>query len=233
MPEQSKEFRTFDPETNTRLFTDEYPTHFVSFDANQRTVFHREDTYFGFLFRPATIIKRTFGGLLMPAETFFAISGPFEISGAGRGFAVAREGHRAYDTLGGPVEAEGRLKYIDGCTDSLLVSPIRLGDPCLNHLHFPPNIKQTMHTHPSNRIGVVARGQGRCITPTGEIPLLPGVRFCIPRDSEHCFYTDDHTMDVIAWHPDSDYGPQDENHPMVNRTMVGGVFCFAVARHPD
>lgn len=30
-------------------------------------------------------------------------------------------------------------------------------------------------------------------------------------------------MDVIAYHPDSDFGPQDEDHPMVNRTIVDGV----------
>ena len=30
-------------------------------------------------------------------------------------------------------------------------------------------------------------------------------------------------MDVIAYHPDSDFGPQDEDHPMINRTIVDGV----------
>ena len=29
-------------------------------------------------------------------------------------------------------------------------------------------------------------------------------------------------MDVIAYHPDSDWGPTDETHPMVNRTFVEG-----------
>jgi hypothetical protein len=28
---------------------------------------------------------------------------------------------------------------------------------------------------------------------------------------------------VIAYHPDSDFGPTHEDHPMINRTMVGGV----------
>jgi hypothetical protein len=30
-------------------------------------------------------------------------------------------------------------------------------------------------------------------------------------------------MDVIAYHPDSDFGPENETHPMVNRTLVGGI----------
>jgi hypothetical protein len=27
-------------------------------------------------------------------------------------------------------------------------------------------------------------------------------------------------MDVIAFHPDSDWGPTDEKHPMLNRTYL-------------
>jgi hypothetical protein len=140
--------------------------------------------------------------------------------------------------LGGPVEEQGRLKYIDGCTDSLLVPPVRLGDPCLNHLHFPKDIIQTMHVHPTVRIGVVHRGEGRCVTPFGNVELYKGQVFVILPDSgksfkgldgnehpegSHCFYTTEKEMDVIAWHPDSDYGPTDENHPMINRTIVDGV----------
>ena len=26
-------------------------------------------------------------------------------------------------------------------------------------------------------------------------------------------------LDVIAWHPDSDFGPTDQDHPMINRTL--------------
>jgi hypothetical protein len=29
-------------------------------------------------------------------------------------------------------------------------------------------------------------------------------------------------MDVVPYHPDSDWGPTHEEHPMVNRTLVGG-----------
>jgi len=30
-------------------------------------------------------------------------------------------------------------------------------------------------------------------------------------------------MDVIAFHPDSDFGATDIDHPMINRTIVDGV----------
>lgn len=145
----------------------------------------------------------------------------------------------AQNLVGGPVEVKGRLKYIDGCTDSLLINPIKMGDPCLNHLHFPSNISQTPHTHPSHRIGIVARGKGECVTPFGNLPLIKGMIFVIKEwdgktykegldgkeyeEGTHCFFTKEQGMDVIAFHPDSDFGATDINHPMINRTIVKGV----------
>ena len=133
--------------------------------------------------------------------------------------------------IGGPIEQKGRLLYIDGCSDSLLIPPVIKGDPCLNYLHFPAQISQTRHTHPSMRVGVVARGGGRCVVPSNEdgtgiditIPLTPGNIFVIPTDGHHSFFTDDSEMDVIAYHPDSDTGPTHNDHPMINRTIVDGV----------
>jgi quercetin dioxygenase-like cupin family protein len=136
---------------------------------------------------------------------------------------ITRVGHFAPFLMGGPVESEGRLKYIDGCTDSLLIAPWKLGEPCLNHLHFPPGIDQTMHTHPSVRLGVVIRGRGKCITPTDETDLSPGMTWVIEPDQEHKFRTEDSVLDVLAYHPDSDFGPQDEFHPMLNRTIIDGI----------
>ena len=54
-------------------------------------------------------------------------------------FAIIRYGYQGLDLVG-KVEPTGRLAYIDGCTDTLLISPPRKGDACLNHLHFPKNI---------------------------------------------------------------------------------------------
>ncbi len=136
---------------------------------------------------------------------------------------IERINYAGVFTIGGSIEETGRLKYIDGCTDSLLIAPVKYGDPCLNHLHFPAGIEQTMHTHPSMRVGLVARGHGECVTPYGNIPLFPGQIFIIHEEGPHCFRTFDNTMDVIAYHPDSDFGPKDEEHPMINRTIVDGV----------
>jgi hypothetical protein len=127
----------------------------------------------------------------------------------------------------GKLEYEGRLKYINGCNDSLLIPPIKLGDPCVNLLYFPPGTNQTMHTHPSDRIGLILSGQGQCITEDDRgsvvIPLRAGMLFCIHTGGRHKFLTHQGSMRVLAYHPDSDFGPTDEDHPMINRTMIGGV----------
>jgi len=133
-----------------------------------------------------------------------------------------RVGFKGLRAFGGPIETAGRLRYIDLCSDTLLACPPLLGDPCLNHLHFPPRIEQTEHTHPSLRSGAIARGQGCCETPAGRSELAPGVIFSIPAEGRHRFVTEDRTLDVIAYHPDSDWGPTDQEHPMINRTWIDG-----------
>lgn len=30
-------------------------------------------------------------------------------------------------------------------------------------------------------------------------------------------------LKIVVYHPDSDFGPTDEAHPMVNRTIINGV----------
>lgn len=160
-------------------------------------------------------------------------TGPFELSAGmffvlpdggvahgGGGLVIALTGYRGLRQIGGPLETTGRLRYIDGCSDTLLVCPPRLGDPCLNHLHIPPGTDQTPHTHPSVRIGIILRGTGECRTPGGVFSLRPGMGWYIPTGCLHSFYTRDESLDVIAWHPDSDFGPRDDDHPMINRTLI-------------
>jgi quercetin dioxygenase-like cupin family protein len=157
---------------------------------------------------------------------FFSITGRATVeSSSGLGMITSAFGYNGLNVFGGPIEPKGRLRYIDGCTDTLLVPPVRKGDACLNHLHFPNGIVQTPHTHPSIRSGIVYRGQGVCVLPQQEepVPLIPGYAFIIETNAVHSFNTDDRSMDVIAFHPDSDTGMTDEDHPMINRTIVEGV----------
>ena len=161
----------------------------------------------------------------MEAGDFFSIVGKVTIESDGVGIVNSAKNFIGLNVFGGPIEPEGRLRYIDGCTDTLLIPPIMKGDPCLNLLHFPEKITQTPHTHPSVRTGVIYRGSGECIIPEENkvIPLITGHAFVIKTGTTHSFNTQEEFMDVIAFHPDSDVGMTDDDHPMINRTIIEGA----------
>jgi|SRR3989344_3852244 len=162
---------------------------------------------------------------ILEAGDFFSIVGKVTIESDGVGIVNSAKNFIGLNVFGGPIEPEGRLRYIDGCTDTLLIPPIMKGDPCLNLLHFPEKITQTPHTHPSVRTGVIYRGSGECIIPEENkvIPLITGHAFVIKTGTTHSFNTQEEFMDVIAFHPDSDVGMTDDDHPMINRTIIEGA----------
>lgn len=176
-------------------------------------------TLFGYVLRGRARFR--VGGLDVSAEagSYFSIPGSVDLEVEGLLVTIERFGFRGMMSVGS-IETEGRLSYIDGCTDSILVMPPRLGDPVLNHLHFPAGIDQTQHRHPSVRLGVVARGAGIAHGPGWEQPLVEGCVFLLDAHETHSFRTPDRSMDVIAFHPDSDWGPTDAAHPMLNRTYL-------------
>jgi quercetin dioxygenase-like cupin family protein len=70
----------------------------------------------------------------------------------------------------------------------------------------------------------VIRGQGTCVCGDSRQALEPGMAFVIPANVVHAFETTHgQELDVIAFHPDSDFGPSADDHPMINRTMVNGI----------
>ena len=180
-------------------------------------------THFGYVHSGEATIEASIGSFTLKPGMYFSLPEEGVLSGRGQGIVITRLDYKGVFLVGGPIEDSGRLRYIDGCTDSLLVPPVLKGDPCLNALYFHRGITQTQHTHPSMRVGMIASGSGRCITPDGSVPLTAGQIFVIPAESLHSFHTVHHPMVVIAYHPDSDFGPTHETHPMVNRTMIKGV----------
>jgi quercetin dioxygenase-like cupin family protein len=176
-------------------------------------------THFGFVHAGPAILRCPSGTFTLASGMYFAVPGAMRIT-RGTGIVITRRDARSFFHLGGPIEEEGRLRYIDGCTDSLLIPPVMCGDACLNLLHLPPHARQSPHTHPSLRAGLIIRGSGHCMTPEGRIPLDPGQVFVIRARGLHSFNTDDSDLLVLAYHPDSDFGPTHEQHPMINRTMV-------------
>jgi len=183
---------------------------------------------YGYSFGAATLRFRR-GNIALQAEQYFSLwlgDQPLEVDAQDSLFLVIRLGFRCQDTLGW-VESQGRLSYIDGCTDSLLIYPPRQGDPSLNLLYFPGGIEQTRHLHPSIRMGCVIQGQGWSdVWERGQMqsrPLRTGSHFCLTENELHRFRTESDSMTVIAWHPDGDWGPTDHNHTMLNRTYTQRV----------
>ena len=206
------------------LSEDEFPTQLRGFDGTVHILdLCANGTHFGYVYEGQVILHCASGVFTLKLGMYFSLPGGGTLRGEGRGIAIARLGYQGVFSLGGPLETTGRLLYIDGCRDSLLIPPVRKGDPCLNALYFPAGINQTPHTHPSMRIGIIVSGQGECITEDEVIPLVPGQVFVIPAGGLHSFRTEDSPMVVCAYHPDSDCGPTHEAHPMVNRTLVNGI----------
>ena len=253
MKKETKSFISFGIAEKGLIFNEEnhkrFPLKYYNIINGEGLDTKEDKTYFVFIYQgEANLIINLGINSLLPKDTYFSHHGNFTLTGEFKAIAIEvfndkgdfiKNNFKAYTTIGGPVEKIGRLKYIDGCTDSLLIAPVKKGDPCLNHLHFPKQITQTAHTHPSHRIGIVIRGEGECVTPFGNLPLIEGCIFVIKEYNSndmyegidgqmyeagtHKFDTKDSSMDVIAFHPDSDFGAEDEFHPMINRTIVKGV----------
>ena len=154
---------------------------------------------------------------------FFAMPGEGTLLGEqSSGVVITHPGRRVF-TLGGPMETTGRLAYINGGTTNVLIPPMMVGDPCLNALYFPPNVDQTLHTHPSDRLGMVVAGEGEFETPEAVMKAMPGDVFLIPEHTLHKFRTTTQNLTLVVFHPDSDVGFNHTMHPMLNRTLVDGV----------
>jgi len=201
------------------LRQDAFPSRVQTWDASEMELFG-DGTSFGFLQDGEATLTCELGKFPLRAGMYFSLPQAGRVEGQGRGLVITQLNYQGLFQLGGPVEEQGRLQYIDGCTDTLLISPVRWGDPCLNLLHIPPGTEQTQHTHPSFRAGVIVSGHGQCITPSGDFELSPGLAFVIPAEGLHSFHTQEEALRVIAYHPDSDFGPTDEAHPMINRTII-------------
>ena len=95
---------------------------------------------------------------------------------------------------------------------------------CWHHnVHTTLSLNRQQRTHDTG----VRRGTCIAIDEVGgerRVPLEAGTSFVIPANVLHAFETSESdTLDVIAFHPDSDFGPAPTDHPMINRTVVGGV----------
>jgi len=183
-------------------------------------------THFGYVYQGHPTIYRNSG-----AESYRLHPGMyFCLPEAGRldglnssGIIITCSGYRGMFNIGGAIESQGRFAYIDGGTNSLLIPPIGLGDPCLNAMYLPPDVDQTWHTHPSDRLGIVVKGSGTVKTNQKCDDLIPGSVFAIQADCLHKFCTYSKELVLVVFHPDSDAGFTDQDNLMLRRTVVDGV----------
>jgi len=183
-------------------------------------------THFGFVYKGSPLLYRKQGEQeykLYPGM-YFSLPGEGWVGGKdSSGIVITIPKFSGTFSIAGPIEEKGRFAYINGGTDSLLIPPIMLGDPCLNALYFPQHIDQDWHTHPSYRFGMVVSGKGECKTMEGTINFVPGLIFGIPAEEKHKFRTTSENLILVVFHPDSDVGFTHQNHPMLNRTFVIGL----------
>lgn len=189
-------------------------------------------THFGFVYQGTpTLIRENVGGSSQRSQSFGLTGGMyFCLPGAGQlegqhcsGLVITCPTYGGMFSLGGPLEAQGRLAYIDGGTSSLLIPPVLMGDPCLNAMYFPAGVEQTVHTHPSDRLGLVVAGAGMVETPDSTNPIAPGNIFWISAHQPHRFCTGDSPLTIVVFHPDSEGGFTHRDNPMLRRTLVEGV----------
>lgn len=145
------------------------------------------------------------------------------------------KGYDGMNSVGGPLQSYARYKYLGGGFNSVLVHPVKAGDPALHHLLMPANTDQSkdilpngkesgFHTHPSLRVGIILSGSGECVVPgLAPVKLSKGKVFIIPTNCKHYFRTSLEDLHIIVFHPDSESGMTDENNLMRGNTFVGGL----------
>jgi hypothetical protein len=83
-------------------------------------------THFGYIFRGGAILRCQAGEFVLQEKMYFCMPGRLQLEN-GEGIIITRLDYKGLFNLGGPIESQGRLRYIDGCTDTLLISPILQG----------------------------------------------------------------------------------------------------------
>jgi hypothetical protein len=199
-----------------------YPSVLFGVGASGKCLQNITSTFFGFIYKGSfNFSYNSKFSAELSAGMFFCCPRGFELNGKGSAMVVERFGYHGLFQIGFLEEDSGRLCYIDNASTTILVPPPRVGDPVFNFLAFPPNTVQSMHIHPTIRLGMIIGGRGECVTGNRKsLALYPGLAFNLPERMPHSFNSFEEGLKIIAFHPDSDVGPTDSSHPMLSRTYV-------------
>ena len=81
---------------------------------------------------------------------------------------------------------------------------------------------QTLHTHPSHRIGLILKGNGRIELNNNQYyEVREGEAFFMRRNELHNFISRKEDVILFVFAPDSGDGPTDEINPLKIRTYIG------------
>jgi mannose-6-phosphate isomerase-like protein (cupin superfamily) len=137
-------------------------------------------------------------------------------------FAVVIYGYKGFDRSA-EINDWTTLPYINGCSTTQLLTPIRKGDPTFQLLRLPPHTsEQQHHIHSTARIVYVQSGRGySVIGASGKhetIDLTPGTIILLDKMVPHHFVTEDEPLVVLPLHIYSSIGQSEWDHPMFNGT---------------
>ena len=117
------------------------------------------------------------------------------------------------------------LPYVNGCSTTQLIPPLRKGDPTFQLLRIPPHTtEQAHHIHSTARIVYVYSGNGHSIVgqPGAEKTekLTPGQVMILDKMVPHHFVTTEEPLVVLPLHIFSSTDRDEFDHPMMNGTHL-------------
>lgn len=185
--------------------------------------FPADKTTFGYIYEGSAVLFRPGKEPnKLDAGMYFCLPGGGKLEGKSSGIGISHLNYQSLFSLGA-IAPTGEFAYINGGTNSLLIAPVTGGDPCFNAMYFPPGVDQTLHTHPSYRIGMIITGGGKLEDRQTVLALKPGMTFLIGADSLHKFRTTETNLIAVVFHPDSDIEFTRGDNPMLKRTIVNGI----------
>jgi len=138
--------------------------------------------------------------------------------------AVIIYGYKPFDRVS-EINDWTTLPYVNGCSTTQLLPPIRKGDPTFQLLRIPPfSSEQAHHIHSTARIVYVYKGRGKSVIgmegKMTELELEEGQVLILDKMVPHHFVTEDEPLVVIPLHIFSSTGKDEYDHPMFNGTHL-------------
>lgn len=192
------------------LSNTQFPSKVYAFDGMDAIYYHQNCSYYGYVFEGSVTIKYKKEDFTVKKGMYFSLPKELNIQGEGKAFIIEHYDHSCFFQIGGPVEEKGRIECEYNRSNSLLIAPTELHQPCLNLLQIHKNQENLpFHTHQEYRIGMVVEGFGYFATNDNRIPLEKGEIFILPANLAHRLEAPKNSENflIISYHPKSQVNP--------------------------